>query len=435
MNAVVFDNGSQTTRVGFALQGTPTDAFPTKVGRWRSGDMTYVGDEAVCGKGGRNFLVKYPVRDGVGDLDEMVRIWDYSFKTALRIEDPSQHALLLCESHNAAVSGSVRTRSAEILFEDVHVGSLCMAPSALLSVLLTEKESGLCIDGGFHSTSVSSVIEGRVHRDLCATTRRAGHFVTDQLVRLLNGRGYSFDCRKNYDWDIVNDCKEKLCSILPTASHESYPVLGGRVDVFCSTHGYERSYELPDGQVIALDSELFHAYEHIYRPLDDRTQCLSWDAQRLLWLAHREPGSPLASLPADLIRYLIKLGQFPMPTIPEVVERVGSITPSLLENIVLSGRTMFARGTEERLKAELEHRFPDRRRFIRLSYPLDVVLASPTEQPGVRFISRDTGPKVSCAWSGGALLAQRPSVFLSKADYEESGSQLVHSRCNFFTSG
>jgi actin-related protein len=76
------------------------------------------------------------------------------------------------------------------------------------------------------------------------------------MVQLLAERGYSFT--STAEREIVRDIKEKLCYVALDLEQELATISRSKT--------VEKSYELPDGQKITIDSERFRCSEALFRP-------------------------------------------------------------------------------------------------------------------------------------------------------------------------
>ena len=258
---LVFDNGSDMMRAGFAGDDAPRAVFPTIVSRPRHqgilvdmGQKAYVGDEIQTR--GRNILrSNRPIEHGiVTNWDDMEKIWHHTFYNELRMA-PEECALLLTEQPLNPRAN--REKTTQIMFEIFNIPLLHQCICPVLSLYASGRTTGLVIDSG---AGVSHVVPIFKQHALTYAIQRHdianGRDLTDFLIKILCERGYSFITTA--EREIVRDMKEKLCYVAMDFKQE--------LQKSQLNTDIEKNYELPDGNVITIGNERFRCTEPIFQP-------------------------------------------------------------------------------------------------------------------------------------------------------------------------
>ncbi|ELP93927.1 actin, plasmodial isoform, putative [Entamoeba invadens IP1] len=249
---IVFDNGSYSTRAGFAGDEAPRSYFPTVVGYSKLDNRCCVANALFDFNTGRVdhnlYNLIYPIHDGViTNFDEMEKIWETHFNDLF--VNPKEKGVLLSESPNN--NGAARVKTSHVMFETFQVPSLCFALQELFGLCITGRTRGVVLDCGLSSSHCLSFDDGKCIEKSLTTLRIGGEKIDEYLLTMLNEN--TITQFTTIDKETARDIKER----------KGYVVLDYNEKIQQVEH---QKYTLPDGRVLDLGNELFKCTEAFFMP-------------------------------------------------------------------------------------------------------------------------------------------------------------------------
>lgn len=259
-----------------------------------------------------------------------------------------------------------RAQLAERLFESMRVPALFCSPPAVLSLYASGRTTGIVLDIGEGVTHAIPVYEGFALPHSVQRSDVAGRAVTDRFQRLLRTTA-GLCLTTTAEADLVQKMKHDLCYVT-TPDNTTSSAAQQEKEAVCE-------YQLPDGQTITVGSERYQATDLLFDPS---------------LIGSEEMGI------ADVLTTAIALSDL-------------ELRSKLYSQVVLAGGTTLLPGLGDRLLYEVRQRAPAAT-SIRIAAPPD---------------------RLTTAWTGGSILASLAtfrSMWVSRAEYEEHGSNILYRR-------
>ncbi|KAK1443989.1 actin [Babesia gibsoni] len=259
-----------------------------------------------------------------------------------------------------------RERICQLFFESFDVPGLYMAPSSLLALYGSAKTTGLVLDIGEGVAHTVPISDGTIIPHAVGRLDVGGYDVTSNLLASIP----SLNHESPMDREIANNIKETCCYV-SSDYHEDIK------NAQRNPESFSKRYTLPDGSVITLSKECFHCPEMLFNP---------------------EAGGRNSPRLVDSIYHSIRGCE------PELHR-------NLFSNILLTGGSSLFSCFPERCEKDI-------RELVNGNANVKVHHGSK---------NRDT-----TVWVGGSVVAALSTfqqMWVTRADYDESGPTVIHRKC------
>jgi len=254
----------------------------------------------------------------------------------------------------------------QLMFETFNVPSFYVGIQAVLSLYSSGRTTGIVFDSGDGVSHTVPIYEGYSLPHAIMRLNMAGRSLTAWMVKLLTERGHAFNTTA--EKEIVRDIKEKLSYVALDFDEEMQKA--------ATSTEINRTYELPDGNVLTIGNERFRCPEMLFKPFFDGFEYDGIDKT----------------------------------TFDSIMKCDIDVRKDLYANIVCSGGTTMYEGLPERLEKEVTALAPA---------TMKVKVVAPPERK-------------YAVWVGGSILSSLttfPQMVITKEEFDEAGPSIVHRKC------
>ncbi|CCG22681.1 Arp7 protein [Candida orthopsilosis Co 90-125] len=420
--AVVIDNGSYTTKAGFASDDLPSLVFNSNYIVDNVTNDVIVGDDEMDNYS--QSAVSTLLEDGlIYNFDNIVHNWRYVYNNIDNHNSINSNEFPLAMTEQSWNTMKAKVKTCQIVFEEFEVPLFSLIKNPLSQLYRCGKSTGLVIDVGSSVASVTPILDGVIQDKCTFHSKYAGDFLNLHILNYLEGKVQSVD--------------ELLPASFRTAS-ESFK------SYYMSTHVLQEYKNLSlNYQVSNLE-----VYDHKFLNVSDQRNYLEnlFDPT-LNKLPNINLPEPSLDVPSSqgltnlvymairgLEASLLPHGDDPSSQSQNRFARFMEIFKQILSNVLITGGTSLASELSDHvindIKALMQKYFP--------TYPFSyhVQQIRPTQNND----NSDIWDKQFGSWLGACNLASMlnendensssakialDNWFVSKADYEELGEDLI----------
>lgn len=408
VTAIVIENGSYSTRVGYSGYRTPSHILPTVYARDGDSGAYLFGDKYLNEPVPQRDVYNPMFGGCIQDWDAIGAFWNYIYAEKLCVS-PKEHPLALCEQ--PWTSSACKHAALQTAFEVLEVPVFALVKSPVCAAYESRVPTALVIDVGASQASISPVLDGQVVTKAVAHSRFAGDFVTLHLANYFKDAGInvvpSYEIKErslNLDPGQPASPVKNTFSKPMTQSFHAYHI-GKVLHEFKETTSQvseiplnanssqalsrlRRPFEFPDGFNMQFGSERFTTTEPLFRPQQFQV-----------------PGVSLPDGPNMGLSDMIHASLSKLDVSQEVLY-------NLLNNIVVTGGTSLLPG----LAARIEH---------------DLIQLFPNHSPRF-YLHQDAADRKNIPWAGASILASlgtfESQFWVTRQEYDEFGPEGVEKR-------
>lgn len=419
INAVVLEPGSAWTRVGWSAEDSPSVSYSTNYAT-RDGKNLFGDEQTYLPRPGTD--IRNPMKNSiVEDWDTAKELW----RSALSEMSPSRTAEYISESPLLITepfwnTQDNQTKQMEFALEDLNAPAMYIAKSPVLSLFSAGRGTGLVIDVGEQTCSVTPVVDGFCLYKSARRGRRAGDYlsekVNEKLFELNNQQEIvpQFQIKSKSKVELGAE-PEFVLRDLPEGITDSFKKFQQRHIIDSFKEAIVQINQSPLGDEQKLDNIKYRVFEYP----DGRSEQYGEVRYTLGEEIFKSNESPEIKDEKDPNTMDVESSDTEQ-NFPQKWSNLGisdmvidclkacdvDLRANMANNIVITGGVTLTQGFTERINQDLQREFPMMK--IRL-------LASGN------MVERKNG-----AWIGGSILASLGTfhqMWITRQEFEETGAE------------
>eukprot|EP00903_Cladosiphon_okamuranus_P016631 g15339.t1 len=419
-------NGQRGGKGGDGASAAPIAGGGEGVDREGSGDGTVYRWHVDNLMGGRKDMDVVPLmQEGiVTDWDLMEKVWEHAASTRLNVK-LSDHPVLISEK--PFNSSKDRMKYSEIMFEKFGVPAEFMSKDAVLACFSIGRTTASLLDVGGDTTVVTPVYDGWVEskgivKSLLGSNAlqryylhlleqaRGGNPIPPLPTAMMKAAGGSLrpSLAERLRMEVAKD-------MMALAGRTSDSAFDADAPQFSSIPSVP--FRLPDGTEVGIGMDRFRVPELLVNtsPLTDALSGSNGGGGGGSGNSGVQPSPGLKTLAESLSRPGFAIRPLQQSVVDSVLACDREQQAQLFNSVVLAGGGCCFEGLNDRLKAEIEQS-----------------LDAPSTGWRVKVLAAGSSERKVSTWLGGSILASLGSfheMWLSKAEYEEHGAQMIDKKC------
>lgn len=263
--SIVIDNGTDTTKAGFASEDLPSLIFNTNYSKSNDSEEIIVGDEQID-KFPQNEVYTLLDNGIIYDFDKITKNWEYVYDNldnGYKV-DAKEYPLTLTEAVNNPDKN--KTKTCEIVFEQFEVPIFSLVKKPLCQLYNHGTSSGLVVNLGSASTTITTVLDGVIQNKFNFRSSFAGNFIDANILNYLGKHNFNLDfwpgateSFKNYQLSkkVLKDFKISMLQC-PLNTPVTMPTAYNSLT--------KKNYQLPNHQYVPLLNEQVDLLEPLFIP-------------------------------------------------------------------------------------------------------------------------------------------------------------------------
>ncbi|OHT02827.1 actin [Tritrichomonas foetus] len=395
VSTLVFDNGAYTMRAGLGGDSEPSCIIPSIIGRPKSLQTQLQPSQTSNFSQASNFSqisnLTQNTLSGVNVKDVFIGADVFSQTSALSLFCPIENRIItnfddmekiwnhilfnelkvkpeehpILMTESPQNTKSAREKTLQIMMETFKVPAFYTTFPEVLSLYSAGLTTGTVVDSGETMTHIVPVYECFAMNHVLSRLDIGGRQINAHLKKILMLNG--IELQSANEREILRDIKEKLCYVAVDLDSEMQKIE--------HINEIEKTFQMPEGPSIPIGAQRFKGPEPLFDP-------------------------QLISLSSPGLHQMIN----------DTINRCEDLKPLMYGTIMLSGGTSMFSGIAERIEKNICELAPH----------------------GTKISVLAPQNRKDSAWIGGSVLvslATFSQMWITKAEYDETGPSIVHLKC------